>query len=188
MNRVAEEREKIEKVAVENEKSHRSRSGFWFGVIIILIVISLAAAGYYLVAQLRERQTKLPGEVKGQVSKQISDYQAQLTAIQSQLSTIEANVASKDAHFAKTLDDYVKLQNEKLDSTRKDFNLAIQRIQRQLGKTRGDWLVADAEYLLSVANERLHLIGDVKTTQEALEAADQRRLRRRRNSRRAGRW
>jgi len=38
----------------------------------------------------------------------------------------------------------------------------------------GDWLIADAEYLLSVANERLHLIGDVNTTREALEAADQR--------------
>jgi uncharacterized protein HemX len=43
-----------------------------------------------------------------------------------------------------------------------------------LGKTRGDWLIADAEYLLSVANERLHLIGDTHTTLEALEAADQR--------------
>jgi uncharacterized protein HemX len=51
---------------------------------------------------------------------------------------------------------------------------AIQKIQRQLGKTRGDWLVADAEYLLSVANRRLHLMGDVSTTQEALTAADQR--------------
>jgi uncharacterized protein HemX len=35
-------------------------------------------------------------------------------------------------------------------------------------------LIADAEYLLSVANERLHLVGDINTTREALEAADQR--------------
>ena len=47
-------------------------------------------------------------------------------------------------------------------------------VQRQLGKTRGDWLIADAEYLLSIANERLYLVGDVNTTREALEAADQR--------------
>jgi uroporphyrin-3 C-methyltransferase/uroporphyrinogen III methyltransferase/synthase len=51
---------------------------------------------------------------------------------------------------------------------------SIQHLQRQLGKTRGDWLIADAEYLLSVANERLHLVGDVNTSREALEAADQR--------------
>ena len=47
-------------------------------------------------------------------------------------------------------------------------------MQRQLGKTRGDWLIADAEYLLSIANQRLYLMGDVNTTGEALEAADQR--------------
>jgi len=61
-----------------------------------------------------------------------------------------------------------------LDATRKELNDAVLQVQRQLGKTRGDWLVADAEYLLSIANERLHLIGDVNTTREALEAADQR--------------
>ena len=35
-------------------------------------------------------------------------------------------------------------------------------------------MIADAEYLLSVANQRLHLVGDVNTTRMALEAADQR--------------
>jgi len=51
---------------------------------------------------------------------------------------------------------------------------AISQVQRQLGKTRGDWLIADAEYLLTVANQRLYLSGDVNTTRAALEAADQR--------------
>ncbi|MDD5463297.1 MAG: uroporphyrinogen-III C-methyltransferase, partial [Methylococcales bacterium] len=87
---------------------------------------------------------------------------------------VEANIASKDTHFTKTLADFSQLHNEKLDSTRKELNEAIVQVQRQLGKTRGDWLIADSEYLLSVANERLHLIGDVNTTREALEAADQR--------------
>lgn len=171
---MTEVNEQKEKDSADSKKSHRSRSGFWFGVIIILIVISIAGAGYYLITQLRDRQTNLGGEVKGELSKKISDYQSQLTAIQSQLSTIEATIAGKDAHYTKTLDDYAKLHNDKLDSTRKELNEAVQRVQRQLGKTRGDWLIADAEYLLSVANERLHLIGDVNTTREALEAADQR--------------
>jgi uncharacterized protein HemX len=87
---------------------------------------------------------------------------------------MEANIAGKDTQFNKTLADFSQLHNEKLESTRNELNDAIARVQRQLGKTRGDWLIADAEYLLSVANERLHLIGDVNTTREALEAADQR--------------
>jgi uncharacterized protein HemX len=123
---------------------------------------------------LQDKQEDLGGEVKGEMSKQIADYQSQLTAIQSQLATVEASIAGKDTHYTKMLADYSQLHNEKLESTRKELNDAIARVQRQLGKTRGDWLIADAEYLLSVANERLHLVGDVNTTREALEAADQR--------------
>ena len=171
---MAELSEQQEQDLGETKQARRSRSGFWFGVIILLIIIGLAGAGFYLFTQLRDQQKGLGGEVKGQMSKQIADYQSQLAAIQSQLATLEANIAGKDTHFNKTLADFSQLHNEKLESTRKELNEAIARVQRQLGKTRGDWLIADAEYLLSVANERLHLIGDVNTTREALEAADQR--------------
>ena len=156
-----------------SKKPRRSHNGLWIG-IIFLIVISLAGAGFYLFSQLRDRQEGLGGEVKGALNKQIGDYQNQLTAIQSQLAALEADIAGKDTHFTKTLADFSSLHNQKLENTRNDLNESITFIQRQLGKTRGDWLVADAEYLLSVANERLYLIGDVNTTREALEAADQR--------------
>ncbi|MDO9107053.1 MAG: uroporphyrinogen-III C-methyltransferase [Methylovulum sp.] len=171
---MAELSEQQEQEMGETKRAHRSRNGFWFGVIILLIIVGVAGAGFYLFMQLRDRQEGLGGEVKGQMSKQIADYQDQLVAIQNQLAALEANIGNKDLHFTKTLADFSQLHNDKLDSTRKELNEAVQRIQRQLGKTRGDWLVADAEYLLSVANERLHLVGDVNTTREALEAADQR--------------
>jgi uncharacterized protein HemX len=172
--------EKQEPDRGESKITPRSRSGFWFGVIILLIIMGIAGAGFYLFQQLRSQQQDLGGEVnKGdmqliELSKQISGYQSQLAAVQSQLATIEKDIAGKNTHFTKTLADFSQLHNEKLDNTRKELNSAIQQVQRQLGKTRGDWLIADAEYLLSVANERLHLIGDVNTTREALEAADQR--------------
>ena len=171
---MAELSEQQEQEPGVSNPARRSRSGFWFGVIILLIIAGLAGAGFYLFTQLRDQQQGLGGEVKGEMSKQIADYQSQLTAIQSQLATLEANVAGKDTHYTKTLADFSQLHNEKLEGTRKELNEAVARLQRQLGKTRGDWLIADAEYLLSVANERLHLVSDVNTTREALEAADQR--------------
>jgi uncharacterized protein HemX len=171
---VAEVSEQHEKEMGDTNKTHRSRSGFWFGVIILVIVFALAGVGFYLFQQLRDQQTGLGGEVKGEMSKKIGDYQSQLVAIQSQLAVLETTIANKDNHFTKTLADFSQLHNQKLEATRKELNDAVLQVQRQLGKTRGDWLVADAEYLLSIANERLHLIGDVNTTREALEAADQR--------------
>ncbi len=157
-----------------SQEVRRSRSGFWFGLIILLVIAVVAGAGYYFFSQLRDKQEGLGGEVKGAVSQQISDYQAQLAAIQSQLATVQSDVANKEAHFNNTVTEFSQLHNEKLDATRKDLAEEIQKLQRQLGKTRGDWLLADAEYLLSVANQRLLLMGDVNTTREALEAADQR--------------
>lgn len=152
----------------------RSRSGFWFGLVIFLVIAVVAGVDYYSLQQLRDKQEGLGGEVKGAVSQQISDYQAQLAAIQTQLAAVQTEVDNKEAHFSNTVDEFSKLHDEKLESTRKNLSEEIQKLQRQLGKTRGDWLLADAEYLLSVANQRLLLMGDVNTTMEALEAADQR--------------
>ncbi|GAB6142384.1 uroporphyrinogen-III C-methyltransferase [Methylosoma difficile] len=160
--------------AGEPVKIRRSRTSMWFGVITLLTIVAVAGAGYYFFMQLKDSQERLGGEVKGDLSNKVHDYQAQLNAIQNQLAALQAEIAGKDTHYNKTVADFSELHSEKLENTRKEFTDSIRFIQRQLGKTRGDWLMADAEYLLSVANERLHLIGDVNTTREALEAADQR--------------
>nr|WP_305891397.1 uroporphyrinogen-III C-methyltransferase [Methylomonas sp. SURF-1] len=83
-------------------------------------------------------------------------------------------MTGKDNHFNQTLAEFSKLHEERLATARKELENSILLVQRQLGKTRGDWLLADAEYLLTVANQRLQLVGDVNTTRQALEAADQR--------------
>ncbi len=173
---MAELIEAIEQQTVKDTppEVRRSRSGFWFGLIILLVIAVVTGAGYYFLSQLRDKQEGLGGEVKGAVSQQISDYQSQLAAIQSQLAAVQTEVGNKELHFTNSVTEFSKLHGEKLDTTRKELSEEIQKLQRQLGKTRGDWLLADAEYLLSVANQRLLLMGDVNTTKEALEAADQR--------------
>jgi len=178
---VAEVTENInQQEAALNPGVKKSRNGAWFGVVILLIVIGLAGAGYLLLQQLRDKQQDLGGVLSKdsqqmiELTKQISGYQSQLVAIQSQLSSLSAEVGSKESNFEAKLNELGALHTERLENTSGRINESILRIQRQLGKTRGDWLVADAEYLLSVANRRLHLMGDVDTTIEALKAADQR--------------
>jgi uncharacterized protein HemX len=152
----------------------KSKGGHWFGIIIMLLILGLAGAGFYLFSQLRDKQEGLGGEVKTELNRQINDYQAQLTSIQSQLAALQSEIAGKEDHFNKTLTNFSDLNTQKIDITRKELSDKVLQVQRQLGKTRGDWLIADAEYLLSVANERLQLVGDINTTRQALEAADQR--------------
>ncbi|MCF7971061.1 MAG: uroporphyrinogen-III C-methyltransferase [Methylococcaceae bacterium] len=169
-----------EQVTTPKKKERKSRSGVWFGLVILLIIIGLAGAGFLLLQQLRDKQQDFGGELNKdsqqmlELTKQISAYQNQLVAIQNQLTSLSSEVGSKESNFQAKLNELSASHSERLENTSGRINESILRIQRQLGKTRGDWLVADAEYLLSVASRRLHLMGDVDTTIEALKAADQR--------------
>lgn len=155
----------------------KSRAGLWIGIVSIVSVIALAAAGVYFFQQLRVSQDTENNQDSLkliEIDKQMNGLQAQLSTLESQIANVNAEMTGKDNHFTETLADFSRLHNERLDTTRKELEASILMLQRQLGKTRGDWLLADAEYLLTVANQRLHLVGDVATTREALEAADQR--------------
>lgn len=174
------EQQEVETQTTSKPNIKKSRNGALFGIIIILIIICVAGAGYFFLQQLRDKQKDLGGELSKdsqlmmELTKQISGYQAQLVEIQGQLTRLSSNVDNKDENFEHRLNDVTKVQNDRIENVSEHINESIQRIQRQLGQTRGDWLVSDAEYLLAVASRRLHLMGDVQTTIAALKAADQR--------------
>lgn len=165
-------------------RPQQNRSGFWLGLVAILLAIGIGGLAFYLNLQQQGQQKDLSGHVDAQLkqkdqqvmelTQQISGYQTQLAAIQSQLANVQQDSSGKDSHFNQVLDDFAKLHSEKLDVTRNELQSSIEQVQRILGKTRSDWLLADAEYLLSVANERLQLMGDVHTAKQALESADAR--------------
>jgi uroporphyrinogen III methyltransferase / synthase len=162
------------------QRPPKRHSSTFFAIITILSVLALAAAGYFFVQQLREKQEGLGGRLSEenqqvfQMTKQITSLQSQLATLQSQLATIQSKVTTSESKYERALSVVSDTQAGKLEQLRSEHEQKIYRLQRQLAKTRGDWLIADAEYLLSVANQRLQLVGDVKTTRLALEAADQR--------------
>jgi uroporphyrin-3 C-methyltransferase len=51
---------------------------------------------------------------------------------------------------------------------------SLSEIQTRMGGREGQWRVAEAEYLMRVANHRLALMGDAETALEALKSADER--------------
>ena len=153
----------------------KSRAGLWIGIVAIVLIIVLAVTGFYFFQQLRNSQDTDNNQDSLkliEIDKEMNGLQGQLSTLQAQIANVNAEMTGKDNHFTQTLTDFSKLHEERLENTRKDLESSIVVLQRQLGKTRGDWLLADAEYLLTVANQRLHLVGDVATTREALEAAE----------------
>ena len=167
-------------VVVEN-KAVENKSKAWIGsVMIVLLIIILAALGAYLLKQLGDTQENQKLRIINEnqriseLTTQINSIQSELASTQKQLTSVDEDVMGTDDIFNKRLAEFSKRHDEKLEITHADLKHIILQLQRQLGKTRGDWLMADAEYLLSVANQRLHLMGDLNTTREALRAADQR--------------
>ncbi len=158
----------------------KSNGGIIFGCINLILIFLLVGMVYYLLQEVKDKQLAQSQEItKGdareiEASKQLNVYQSQLAAMQSQIATFNEEITGKDNHFTQTLADFSQLHSDKLETARIDLTGEMTLIKRQLGKTRGDWLIADAEYLLSIANQRLHLVGDVETALLALEAADQR--------------
>lgn len=171
---------KKDKKAGREPKPPRSGGLSWVGYLLLLGTLVLAGGGWFLLQELRSRQEGLGGQISDK-TQQVQEMTHQLTAVQTEISTLHTQIASlqsqaatDDAKIERVLAAQGEQLDIKLDATRNDLAQAIQQIQSQLNKTRGDLLVTDAEYLLSVANQKLNLIGDVKSVLAAMEAADQR--------------
>lgn len=162
----------------------RSTSGLWMGILGLLSLLGLGGLVFFLDMQHQGEQKSLTEKVSAELTKkdqqaqdltqQISNYQSQLTAIQSQLANVQQSASGKDTHFDQAMDNFSKLHTEKLELMRGEFKTALEQVQRLLGKTRSDWMISDAEYLLNVANQRLLFMGDIATARQAMEAADAR--------------
>lgn len=154
--------------------------GAWLGYGALLLVLILVGAGVFLLHELRSQQEGLgSGLDKGdrqmqELLHQISSLQAEVTTLHQQLATVQSQVTTEESKFERELGEEGTSFNDKLEAVRADLGGSIQHIQRQMNQTRGDIMVADAEYLLSVANQKLHLVGDVKAVIAMMHAADQR--------------
>lgn len=168
------------KEAQQVEVPRRSRLGALLGYATLLFVLILVAAGLFLLQELRSKQEGLGGELdKGdrqmlELSHQISGLQTEFAALHSQFATLQSQMTTEDSKFERAIGEQGANFSDKLEAAKSELEKSIQHIQRQMNKTRGDLMIADAEYLLSVANQKLHLVGDLKSVLAAMQAADQR--------------
>ena len=170
--------ENIESVA-EMQPKKRNASA-WIGYGALVSVLILVAAGVFLLHELRSEQEGLgSGLDKGdrqmqELLHQVSSLQAELTTVNQQLATVQSKVTTEESKFEREISEEGAAYKNELDAVRTDLGNAIQHIQQHMNQSRGDIMVSDAEYLLSVASQKLHLVGDVKAVIAMMEAADQR--------------
>ncbi len=128
----------------------RPRGTIRAGLALILAVAALIASGYLWYVLLYQRQELLATDVPGKLL-QLANEQREL----------RESLATTDV-----------VVNE-LRDTQQVLKSGFDKIQSDFAQSRAEWVLAEAERLLLVANHRLQLARDVRSALAALRAADQ---------------
>jgi uroporphyrin-3 C-methyltransferase len=168
---------------VEEQAPAAERAPLPLALILALVAVIAVTAGLVLGYQYtRELQQSLQG-----MNEVISKAGEQQNALQSHLDKIrEAVVAQKQrlTEQQQRIEEQQKVfaaQEEKLQQERTrlerqgaEMQQALEGVHQRIGRSSSEWMAAEAEYLIRVANYRLTLEEDLATAVSALRAADER--------------
>lgn len=137
-------------------KEQKGNAIAWVALILI-VVVGAAGAFAYITIDKKISSVESASANAAQQSQQAA-------------SALSSSTQSSSQSLQKALDE-LTAQHQTLE---KQSSEKISLLQRQVSKSKRQWLISEAEYVTSVANTRLYLVGDVATAIAGLEAADQR--------------
>ncbi len=144
------------------------RSGGW-GPAIATGLLAIAVAlgvGWWLQQMMRQAL---------QASSGVEDQVAALSGrVDERLGEMRGRIEGLDAAVDARADAAVADYQRKVDSRFQEMSDIVSRISAEQRADDRDWVLAQIEYLLFAANERLRLEGDVGSALAAMEAADRR--------------
>ncbi|WP_455197845.1 uroporphyrinogen-III C-methyltransferase [Kaarinaea lacus] len=145
-------------------RHHKKRHIPWAAVFALILIIGLGAGNYWqyqtgqnlsqLVSQLSAQQSALDS--------QVADLNNGVTEIQEQQKSLVEKTEQNEAGRRTVL------------GTLDEMSEQIKSLATSKGKEPLFWRVSEVEYLLTIANHRLMLEGDVLTARTALQDADNR--------------
>ncbi len=126
-------------------------------LLAIITLIIVAALAYYFY-DLQQKQQKL-------VDKQQQGLQSLKQGIESSESKISQNLGKYETHSQQLSELSERItQNEAI----------TQQAMEALNRSQRDWVIAEVDYLLRMANQRLEIARDVRGAIAALKGADER--------------
>ncbi len=110
---------------------------------------------------------------------QWNDNQATLRTLNSleqdtaQLESLYGDRGSQQSQRLQALEDKLSAQRELIATQQRQIDHTARELLEAGNRTRTDWLLAEAEYLLRIANQRLLIEKDIRGALSALEATDE---------------
>ena len=136
-------------------------------VILALIALGVASYGAYTAWQL---QQKAALEQTSQAS-----YTDQFTSLGADVGLLQNRLGSSEKRFSSVETELSRLSGTTADAVQQVESrvaLAVADLKQQLGTSSEDWLLAEAEYLLRLANQRVVMEDDVAGAVALFESAD----------------
>ncbi len=161
---------------VEVLPNDSGRGGSRLPLILAVLALVMVAAGLFLGyrywSQMEQTLVQLDSALK-QANQEQAGLAEQLRQAQQAADKQQQAIARQEQALS---EQHQRLLAAKEESKRSGEQLyhSLSEIQTRLGGKETQWRVAEAEYLLRVANHRLNLMADPQTALEALKAADER--------------
>lgn len=149
------------------------RSGAPWVVLLLLVMAGAGAGGYWMWQQLQVRDVQLQ-ELQAQVvasSDQLAGLQSRVqTQVDRQLADTQARAEARDQEWRQQFEQFQRDQ----DQLRQQLDGQQQRLASLSTTSREDWLLAEAEYLLNIANQRVLMERTTENAVALLRSADER--------------
>lgn len=165
------------------------RSGVLAIVLALLALLAVAAAGVFAYRYWTDVNAELAaldariGEAAGQqqalqrrVTEATAALASQAGALDEQRDVLSQQRLAVDEAKQAFVQQEQRLADENLRLQEREAELraAVADVHRRVGRSGTQWIIAEVDYLLRIANHRLILARDTGTAQVALELADQR--------------
>lgn len=154
----------LQDTEVESTKdSTKPASGMGGGLAIFLALIAIGIASYpayETYRQVTEPETGTP-----------DDTVQEMTALRNQISQLEASIASTDRQLAEVTAS-IGGSGQAAEDIRNDIGRELEDIRSRLGTSAQDWIYAEVEYLVRMANQRVLMEKDASSALYLLQSAD----------------
>ncbi len=186
----AEEQAPAAREPEKAEASSRSGKGAMLALVVALLaMLGVGAASYFgyqhwqklrgelaaLDARLREAQSQQQqlGQVLDQASEAVRAQEGALGEQRDMLARQQAAMDEAKANYQRQ-EQQLAEENVNLQEREAELRAAVADVHRRVGRSGTQWMIAEAEYLLRIANDRLILARDTDSARVALGLADQR--------------
>ncbi|MDX1453058.1 MAG: uroporphyrinogen-III C-methyltransferase [Oleiphilaceae bacterium] len=133
-----------------------SKLGILVAILLLITMLTLAALSFYFWSALQQQDTKL---ALGSDYKRVIEQR--MDSLERNLLRLNETQTARQAATQKALEELAQ---------RSEYT--SQQLLELNASSRSDWLLAEAEYLLRLANQRLNIERDVRGAEAILIAAD----------------